>query len=264
VRLGDPVQALDEVEVVLASEPGHLWAHRVRQSAMTAAGRAEEAQQEYLALAKQHPQQAQYAYLAGRVLLPDVAAARPYFEECVRLDPEFAWGHVGLAQLEVMRGDVFQAIRIHEEAGEQLAEDTDLQMSLGLLYLQLRLLRDAQRAFDTALRQRPWDPRIHAGLGKVHTQLGREHKAIEHLELALSLDPSRTDLMGVLARVHYDIGDVDRAWEICVHHQEVDGSTDPWLVWNLEAITGHTMPQFAILGPLYLDGETPWGNRDGG
>ena len=263
LRLGDPQASLAEIEEVLAAEPEHFWAHRVRQDALLASDRAEEARDQYLALALERPQQVQYAYLAGRVLLPDADVARPYFDECLRIDPDSAWGYIGLARLEVIRGDMFQAIRIHEEAAERLADDPDLQLSLGTLYLQLRLPREAQRAFDKVLRERPWEPQLHAGLGRIHAQLERNVEAVEQIETALSLDPSRTDLMGVLARVHYDNGDPDRAWEVCVHQQEVDGSADPWIVWNLEAITGNTMPQFAALGPRYLDGVTPWGGGDG-
>ena len=263
LRLGGTEAALAEIEEVLARHPDHLWAHRVKQDVLADAGRSDEAHRIYLAMARERPDQAQYAYLAGRVLLPDPEASRPHFEESVRIDPDFAWGYIGLAWLEVLRGDLFQAIRIHEEAAERLREDASLHLSMGTLYLRLRLPRESKRAFEIAMQERPWDPQLHAGLGRIHAQMEREAEAIEQLEIALSLDPSRTDLMGVLARVHYDRGEPESAWEVCVHQQEVDGSADPLLVWNLEAITGHTMPQFAALGPRYLDGRTPWGAGDG-
>jgi len=262
-RLGDPAAALAELEMVFEIDPDHLWAHRVRQDALIASGRSREARELYLAMAGERPQSAQFAYLAGRILLPDSDAARPYFEQSLLLDPSFAWARIGLAQLQVIRGDLFRAVRIHVEDDDVLDEAPDLQMSLGLLYLQIGLVRDAQRALELALQHRPWDPRIHAGLGKVNTELGRDQEAIQHLVVALEIDPSRTDLMGALARIHYERGDLDRAWEVCVHHQEVDGTAEPRLVWNLEAATGRTMPHFAVLGPHALDREVDWSGSGG-
>lgn len=252
VRLGAPAEALPIVESVLDEHPDHLWAHRVAQDALIALGRQGEAARDYLARADQHPDEAVFAYLAGRMLLPDLDAARPYFEAAVALDPTMAWGHVGLAQVEVLAGDMFQAIVIHEEQLKLQPDDADLQMSLGFLALDLHLLRDAQKAFRRAQAERPWDPRILGGLGQVLGQLGHDNEAIEVLEIALAIDPSRTDLMGALALVHYNRGDLEASWEACQLQQEVDASTDPRLKWALEAELDRTMPHFAVLGPRYL------------
>ncbi len=259
LRLGDPVGALDAVAVVLDEQGTHLWAHRVAQDALIALDRREQTVQTYLELTAEYPDEAAFAYLAGRILLPDGAAARPHFEAAVQLDPTLAWGHVGLAQLEVLDGDMFQAIQIHRVALEARPDDADLQMSLGFLTLELRLLRDAQAAFRRALRGRPWDPRLLGGLGQTLGQLDSHTEAIEVLELALAIDPSRTDLMGSLAFVYYSQGDLEAAWQTCRTLQEVDASADPHLKWALEAELDRTMPHFAVLGPRYLDrvaGET--------
>lgn len=253
LRLGDPAGALDEVAVVLDDQGTHLWAHRVAQDALIALGRREQALQTYLDLTAEYPEEAAFAYLAGRVQLPDRDAARPHFEDAVRLEPTLAWGHVGLAQLEVLDGDMFQAIQIHKTALDARPDDADLQMSLGFLTLELRLLRDAQAAFRRALRERPWDPRLLGGLGQTLGQLDSHGEAIEVLELALAIDPSRTDLMGSLAFVYYSQGDLEAAWRTCQTQQEVDASADPHLKWALEAELDRTMPHFAVLGPRYLD-----------
>ena len=251
LRLGDPAAALAATEAIAEQHPSHVWCHRVAQDALIALDRSDEVRLGYLDLQRQNPDSAAHAYLAGRAVLPDADAARPLFETAVQLDPDFAWGHVGLAQLEVLRGDLFRAIVIHrDELGR--GNDPDLQMSLGFLCLDLRLLRDAQKAFNAALAERPWDPRLLGGLGQTLGQLGNHEEAITQLERALAVDPSRTDLMGALAFVHYQRGDLHDAWEVSVLQAEVDGSVDPFLVWNLERRTGQSMPQFATLGPRYL------------
>lgn len=251
-RLGAPAEALVLVESVLAEHPTHIWAHRVAQDARIDLGRRGEAVADYLDRAQQHPDSAVFAYLAGRILLPDADAARPYFEAAVALDPELAWGHVGLAQIEVLAGDVFQAILIHEEQLELRPDDADLQMSHGFLALDLHLLRDAQRSLRRAQAARPWDPRVLGGLGQALGQLGHDVEATEVLEIALAVDPSRTDLMGALALVQYNRGDLEAAWATCQLQQEVDASADRHLKWALEAELDSTMPHFAVLGPRYL------------
>jgi tetratricopeptide (TPR) repeat protein len=252
LRLGAPAEALATVESVLEVQPSHIWAHRVAQDALIALDRRGEAVESYSSRTEEHPDQAIFAYLAGRILLPDVDAARPHFEAAVALDPELAWGHVGLAQLEVLHGDMFRAIVIHEEQIALLSDDADLQMSLGYLSLDLHLLRDAQAAFRRAEAERPWDPRILGGLGQTLGQLGDDSGAIEALEAAIEIDPSRTDLMGALALVRYNSGDLEAAWAACMLQQEVDASADPHLRWTLEAELDRTMPQFAVLGPRHL------------
>jgi len=252
LRLGDPAAAERVAQAVIDEHPDHVWAHRVAQDALLAQGKRDHAVEVCLGRAAEHPDEAVHAYLAGRILLPDREAARPYFEAAVELEPHWAWGHVGLAQLEVLEGDMYQAIRIHDQQLEQQPDNADLQMSLGFLTLQIRLLRDAKHAFRRALAERPWDPRILGGLGQTLGQLGNETEAVEMLELALAHDPSRTDCMGALALVQYNRGDHEAAWNTLVLQQEVDGSADPHLKWALEAELGRTVPHFAVLGPRHL------------
>ncbi len=255
LRLGAPAEALTEAEALLAADPHDVWAHRIVQDALIALEREEEARRRYTELFQERPDSAMAAYLAGRVLLPDADEARPRFEDAVELDPDYAWGTIGLAYLEILRGDSFRAIQLQREALDRLPRDADLNMHMGLMCLDLRLLRDAQRSFRAALEERPWDPRCLGGLGQALGQLDQEREAILYLERALERDPSRTDLLGALAWVHHRRGDREAAWDAVVRQQEIDGSADPALVWRLEAELDRSMPHVAILGPYALEGE---------
>ncbi len=251
LRLGDPDGALAAAEPRLDGESA-LWAHRVVQDALIGLGRGDEARQRYLGAAEQTPDSALFAYLAGRILLPDGDAARPHFEAAIELDPDLAWGHIGLAHLEVLRGDMFQAIMMHRTQLDRLPGDPDLQMSLGFLCLDLRLLRDAQRAFRVALDSRPWDPRILGGLGQTLGQLDRGTESLDLLRRSLEVDPSRTDLMGAEAYVLFREGRHEDAWDALVRQNEVDGSVDPVLGARLASRLDRSLPQVAPLGPVHL------------
>lgn len=256
LRLGDPEGALAAAEGRREGEAA-LWAHRVVQDALIALGRDAEARSRYLRAAEEQPDSALFAYLAGRIVLPDAEAARPWFEAAVELDPDFAWGHIGLAHLEVLRGDMFQAIVMHQAQLERLPGDPDLQMSLGFLCLDLRLLRDAQRALRVALDRRPWDPRVQGGLGQALGQLDRGTESLDMLGRALAIDPSRTDLMGAQAYVFFREGRYEESWSALIQQNEVDGSADPVLAARLATRLDRTLPQVAPLGPVHLGLEEP-------
>ncbi len=251
LRLGDPEGALALAETRLDGETA-LWAHRVVQDSLLALGRDREVRERYLALSEANPDSAEFAYLAGRILLPDAEEARARFERAVDLDPGLAWGHIGLARLEVLRGDMFQAIVMHREQLDPRPRDPDLQMSLGFLCLDLQLLRDAQRAFAVALDLRPWDPRIQGGMGQTLGLLDREEESLVYLRRALELDPSRTDLMAAEAYVLFRAGHHEEAWDVVVRQSEVDGSADPLICARLEAKLGRPLPQVVPLGPMHL------------
>jgi len=252
LRLGAPEEALVLVEQRIAQAPGDVWAHRVAQDAMLALGRRDEVVQRYRTQREQQPDDAATAYLMGRILLPDADAARPHFEASHQLDPTFPWAIVGLSRLEVIRGDMFQAIQLQNEELEALPRDPDLWMNLGFLCLDLQLLRDSQKAFRNSLDARPWDPRTLGGLGQALGQLGQDQESELYLRRALAADPSRTDLMGSLGHVLYERGDLEGAWEVIALQQEVDGTASTALVWRLELALERTMPSVAILGPDYL------------
>ena len=86
----------------------------------------------------------------------DYAAAARYFEAAIRLKPDFANAHVGLA------------MSLSKIPGRTM---------------------EAQREYEIALRIRPRDGKTHAELGMLLASLGRGDEAIEQLEKALQLDP---------------------------------------------------------------------------
>lgn len=109
---GDARAALRELEAVLAHEPLHIDARRLRQDLLRERGRRgllwREAQQELLA----RPDDGHAHYLAGRIArAPEQKLA--YFEQSVRLAPSSLWPWLGLAH--ALRGRQPQrALAIYE------------------------------------------------------------------------------------------------------------------------------------------------------
>jgi len=251
-RLGDPATALARAEELVAGDPGLLPAHRVVQDAMVDLGRIEEARARYVEAAADRADDPAAAYLAGRAMIPDADAARDHFEQCRDRDPDFAWCTIGLARLEVLEGDLFGSVQLHREHLERDAQQADLHLSVGTLYLEMRLLRDAQRSFEAALALHPWDTTAMGGLGQTLGLMGRYQESTALLERALEIDSSRTDLLGSLAYVRYQDGDLEGAWEAITSQQEIDGSADPLLVWKLQRALEREMPFTVVLGPYHL------------
>jgi len=251
-RLGDPAGALARAEAALDQYPASIPVHRVIQDALRDLGREDEALERYRQLHWQQPDEPSSLYLLGRAELPDDGAARPHFEACIALDPAFAWCTLALARLEVLEGDRFGALEIYRAALDGGRSQPELYLGAGFLYLDMRLLRDAERAFQAVLDERPWDTWALGGLGQVEGLLERDQLATELLERALANDPSRTDLLGTLAYVRYQAGDPEGAWDALALQQEIDGSADPLLIWKLERTLQREMPHTVVLGPYYL------------
>jgi tetratricopeptide (TPR) repeat protein len=260
-RLGDPAGALALAETALVQYPASIPVHRVLQDALRDLGREEETRERYQQLHRQHPDDPSFLYLLGRTEFPDDAAARPHFDACLAVDPAFVWCTIAEARLEAIGGDRFGALQILREAIDGGRGEPELFLSAGFLYLDMRLLRDAERSFQAVLDVHPWDSMALGGLGQVETLLGRDLEATELLERALSIDPSRTDLLGTLAYVRYETGDLEDAWDTLALQQEIDGSADPMLIWKLEGALQREMPFTVVLGPYYLTERWRTGSR---
>ncbi|MEM7350826.1 MAG: TlpA disulfide reductase family protein [Acidobacteriota bacterium] len=94
-------QRIARVEELLAKYPADLFLHRARQDlARFEHGRPGSSTllARYRQRAEEHPNEALYRHLLGRVE-PDRETRRQAQEEALRLDPDFAWSHLALAYL---------------------------------------------------------------------------------------------------------------------------------------------------------------------
>lgn len=140
-------------------------------------------------------------YLKGlHALRDETPGERPdairYFEEAVRLDPEFARAYAALAETYLRAANQAEAPLLRSKARDAissaLAADPELaeaHASLGLLLLAQWKLRDAEKEFERALRENRSMASAHVGYSHVLRYGGHSGAAIDQARLAKDLDP---------------------------------------------------------------------------
>lgn len=133
--------------------------------------------------------------------------------EAVRLYPDEAWGHLGLAL----------ALRTQLRFG--WADDPEA------------TLAEAADHAETAVRLAPDNYSAHFALGRVRMQQGNQFRAIEAFEAALHLNPSSADTMNAMAQSYLYLGQDQQALEILAQSRRIDplpGFIHPWMsAWVL-------------------------------
>jgi protein O-GlcNAc transferase len=167
----------------------------------------------------------------------ETTAARPEFERAVELDPQHAQAQVNLAAILVQQGDaqgaiphLDRAIRlfgrrpdaayphylragIYSEERDAAKASAELQQAvelrpdfaeawsdLGEARKNLSDAKGALAAFRRAVALSPEDPVAQARLGAYLLDTGAAHDAVEHLDVAVRLDPKNQSALNALQR----------------------------------------------------------------
>ncbi len=195
------------------------------------------------------------AYLKGRYhwnnwVRPDddgVEEALASFSESLRLDPQFAPSHAGIARLHIARAlhyrekprGVFELARVSAERALQL----DATLAEGHLALAdiRRMLewdwRGAEAEYLQAITLNPSQENSHRGYGTMLIALGRPQEAVREIERAVEMDPLCLVVSASAAWVHYLAGDAARARAYCRRTT----ANDP-----------DYLPAWRIMGAVYL------------
>ena len=218
-RVGDQVRI--NAQLIDATTGGHLWAERYDGTLEDIFGLQDRVTQKIVtALAvsltgEEQAQQAHHdtknaaahdAYLQGsaryKLLTPeDLAKAVPFFEEALRLDPNYARAHAALASLywDVYRNNWafdldMPSTRAESRANKHLEEALKAPTPLAHA-LQARMLAswgfygEAVAEAEQAVALDPNDATAHAGLAEALILVGKPAEAIEAIERAKRLDP---------------------------------------------------------------------------
>jgi serine/threonine protein kinase/cytochrome c-type biogenesis protein CcmH/NrfG len=154
--------------------------------------------------AKSTNTEAYNAYLQGRYLFrggnkKDLEKAAGYFEQAVKLDPNYARGWVGLGETrETQAGSAYipveEGYRSARAAVERaLVLDPDLADAHGILG-EIQMLRDwdwagAKASFERALALQPGNPGVMKAAGSLARILGSLDEAIDYYRRAIEIDP---------------------------------------------------------------------------
>ncbi len=182
------------------------------------------------------------AYLLGRFYankLTDEALdkAIAYFEQAVRIDPDFALGHAGLASAHFERsiwGDVpfsqsaplmRRAVLKALQLDENLAEGHTV---LGAIeYVYDWDWTGAEKELQRALELNPNHVEAHMQYAFFLQAVGRSGEAIGHIQRARQLDPLSPTVYSAVGRVHYRARQHQRAIEYYRKAIELDPTYVP-------------------------------------
>jgi protein O-GlcNAc transferase len=178
----------------------------------------------------------------------ETTAAQPEFERAVELDPRHAQAHVNLASILLQRGEAAravphldQAIRLfanrpdaaepHYLRAKVYSEERDIAKASSELERAVELrpdfaeawsdLGDARKnlsdgkgalsAFRRAVALSPRDAVAQVRLGALLLDTGASHDAVEHLDIAVRLDPKNQSALNALQRALRQDGQSERA-----------------------------------------------------
>ena len=198
--------ALESAEAQLVAlceqHPNSVEARRLLQDARRSRQSSDEFVLGYREAVRKHPGEPIGHYLLGRALIEEPGLAKEQFEKAAALDPLNPWPTVGLAYLSRARGDFFATVATYRAALLLAPRSARLRWFLGTLYLDLRLLVDAQRELAIAERLDPDNPRIWGAQGRVQLALGNVRAAGEALVRSRVVMPEQAEIYVPLAELY--------------------------------------------------------------
>ena len=185
----------------VAKQPENMRAQLNLGTALTEAGRLEEAREHFATAVQLFPNNAEAHYGFGNILLRlnQPAEAVEQHAAAVRLKPDYAEAHyvLGTALLRIGRAE---DAREHFETALRLRPDyADVHHTLAGMLAMTGRVTEALEHYETALRLQPDNVVLQVEMGTVLGRQGRVEEAISHFQAAESLDPNSV-------AVHYNLG----------------------------------------------------------
>lgn len=181
--------AIPPLQKFLAEKPDVAFAHFQMAYAFTGLNRVDEARAEYQRCVALDPKMAEAQLNLGILLLEkDASAAVPPLRQAVDLLPSQSRPRFLLGIALERSGDLAGAAESYESAAYLNSSDSEVQIHLGGVYLQLKRPADAEKKFRAALENQPNSPLALRGLA---LSLDAEDKpdAIEAYRNYLAAEP---------------------------------------------------------------------------
>ncbi|MCP5112102.1 MAG: tetratricopeptide repeat protein, partial [bacterium] len=185
------------------------------------------AEQLFLTLLENHPDDAEAAYMLGRIYFQENRGdyAMAQFQRVLKLDPRSYRAHNNIALCYEAGGDTQMAIR-HFLTAIKLVEKDHPEYDWPYSNLADLLLKqdDAERAYQAvtiAAKRNPYSARNFFLGGKALSKLGRNEDARKWLLRSADLDPSYPEPLYLLGQVYMKLGEREKAKETLTRFREV-------------------------------------------
>ena len=177
--------------VTVAQQPDNTRAQMNFATALSSAGRLEEASGHFAAAARLSPgfAEAHYSLADARLRLKRPAEAQAAAERAVQLKPDYAEAHYVLGTALLQQRQMDAALEQYGIALRLRPDFADAQHTLAGALAMAGRLAEALEHYEAALRLQPDNPRLHEETGNVLARLDRVEEATGHFETAVRLDP---------------------------------------------------------------------------
>jgi len=209
----DLISALNTLSSVVTLEPPSAAGLMEYGRTLAAAGKDEDALQQFGAALKVDPSVPQAQLEMGMALqrLGRQQEAIPWFEQAVEREPNnpAALTNLGLALTLSGRGK--DALDYFKRAQAASPKDAVVYKDLGVCHIQLSAFDEAIGDFEKALSLDADDPQLHYDLGLAYKFKDRPEDAITELSKAGALDPKLPDPPYTLGILYMQLGRLDDA-----------------------------------------------------
>ena len=167
------------------------------------------------------------------------------YRELLANNPENAEVLHLLGILRGQRGDLPEAMRLVQRAGEIDPHNAASRHTLGEMYLAEGRLDDAHAAYDQARQLNPNLAAAHGGLGQVALLRGDLDTAESHFRVALRADENDVQALTGLGRIAQMRGDPQRALQLLTQAAELAPDDPVIQTGYAQAMLDQDMPDFA-------------------
>lgn len=140
----------------------------------------------------------------------DIPGAMKEFNLTAKLDPEAVEPHALLSAIYYSDNKVADANRELEIALERASarepKNVSIYKTLGMIYLQQKRFKEAERTYKSIIALAPDDNEAHFYLGSVYSELGNNAGAIEELQQALTLKADYHEALNYLGYLYVEQG----------------------------------------------------------
>jgi Flp pilus assembly protein TadD len=234
VQLGDPNDALDPLQQLLARNPTNIPARLVLGQAQLATGRTEDAIATYRAVAGLAPRNALAWFdlgnaYAGRGAKDDAAYAesRRCYERSLELSPRHADTYLNLASLQASRHGPEEARKTFLRARAAGIADPTIETALGVLEVGRKDGVAAQAAFTRALVLNPRQPEALEAMGRLAYTAGDYARAAGFYERVLEANPTSATAKTLGAIRLYQLNDRPAALAAFTRALALTSPSDP-------------------------------------
>ena len=200
----DFARAETTLRTAIQKDPGVSRAYSMLAAVLLASGKLEAARVEFDQMGQRDPKNVGALTMAAMIVHSQNKTddARKRYEAIVNADPTAAVAANNLAWLYQEAGDKLdEALRLAQAAAARLPESSEVQDTIGMIYVKKELPALAVPAFEKSVEKSPDNASYHYHLALALSKAGSAQRARQAAEQAIKLKPDYAEAQKLLAQV---------------------------------------------------------------